>query len=55
MEDLSKTPVTEQTEQTLTGRLAFLSREKKHFLSELGLLEDEITVIVKELEERRNK
>ena len=55
MEDLSKKPIDKQTDQTLSGRLAFLYREKKHFLSELGLLEDEITVIVKELEERRKR
>lgn len=55
MEDLSKTPVTEQTEQTLTGRLAFLSREKNYYKEEIGLIDEEISVILNALEKMRRK
>ena len=50
--DFSQLPVEEQTAQHINGRLAFLSREIKHFTSEIERLEEERMTLIKELHKR---
>lgn len=49
MTDYSKKPIEEHTKQELSGRLAFLYREKAHFKKELAILEEEIKMISENL------